>query len=65
MREEALKRDKEETLRLIAMKQEEEAERRPKEESAVPSKAQLPGASVAVAVAATQSAGSKRRNRWD
>jgi splicing factor 3B subunit 1 len=31
----------------------------------VPTKAQLPGASVAAAVAATQSAGSKRRNRWD
>ncbi|CAK9877122.1 unnamed protein product [Sphagnum jensenii] len=48
------------------MKKEEEAERRAKEEeSTVPTKAQLPGASVAAAVAATQSAGSKRRNRWD
>lgn len=50
---------------MIAMKKEEEAERRAIEESTVPTKAQLPGASVAAAVAATQSAGSKRRNRWD
>jgi splicing factor 3B subunit 1 len=50
---------------LIAMKKEEEGERRSKEESTVPTKAQLPVASVAAAVAATQSAVSKRRNRWD
>ncbi len=65
MREEALKRDKEETLRLIAKKKEEEAERRAKEESTAPTKAQIATASVAAAAAVTQSAGSKRRNRWD
>ncbi|CAM6033629.1 unnamed protein product [Sphagnum compactum] len=65
MREEALKRDKEETLRLIAKKKEEEAERRAKEESTAPTKAQIATASVAATAAVTQSAGSKRRNRWD
>ncbi len=65
MREEALKRDKEETLRLIAKKKEEDAERRAKEESTAPTKAQIATASVAAAAAVTQSAGSKRRNRWD
>lgn len=54
MREEAVKRDKEETLRLIAKKHQEEAERKEKEASSAPTKAQAP-------VTSSQ----KRRNRWD
>ncbi|KAK9943941.1 hypothetical protein M0R45_009530 [Rubus argutus] len=54
MREEALKREKEETLRLIAKKKKEE------EESG---KAAPPSEKAASAAAAA--AGTKRRNRWD
>lgn len=56
MREEALKREKEETLRLISKKHQEELERRSKEASTAPTKAQAP-----VQTATSQ----KRRNRWD
>ncbi|MCO5608132.1 hypothetical protein L7F22_062338 [Adiantum nelumboides] len=54
MREEAVKREKEETLRLIAKKQQEEAEKKVRDVAAVPTKSQAP-------VTASQ----KRRNRWD
>ncbi|KAJ7543289.1 hypothetical protein O6H91_09G031900 [Diphasiastrum complanatum] len=60
MREEKLKRDKEDTLRLIAKKHQEDTERKAKEESTAPTKAQI-----APAPAPAAGAGSKRRNRWD
>ncbi|GAB2240175.1 hypothetical protein Droror1_Dr00020693 [Drosera rotundifolia] len=55
MREKALKREKEETLKLIAKKKKEEEEKRD-DDGEVAAR----GASVAAAAAA-----SKRRNRWD
>ena len=60
MKEETLKRDKEETLRLIAKKKQEEAEKKAAEESTAPTKAQL-----AAAATDLDAAGAKRRNRWD
>ena len=67
MREEASKRTREETLRLIAKKK-EEAEARGHEESLAPTKAQqgqVAPVGPAAAAAAAAAAGSKRRNRWD
>jgi splicing factor 3B subunit 1 len=58
MREEAHKREKEETLRVIAKKKQEEAERRAKEQSEAPTRAQQ-------AAAPEPAANGKRRNRWD
>ena len=55
MREEALKREKEETLRLIAKKQQDEAERKAKEVPVAKPQAKE------VSTATSQ----KRRNRWD
>eukprot|EP01018_Ginkgo_biloba_P035429 Gb_20157 [translate_table: standard] len=55
MREEAFKREKEETLRLIAKKHQEEAEQKSKEKDGVNQ----------VAEVQPQSAAQKRRNRWD
>ncbi|CAI5991046.1 unnamed protein product [Closterium sp. NIES-65] len=75
IKEEALKREKEETLRQIAKKKAEEAERKAAELSSAPTKAQgaaaAPAAAAAAPAAAAPSAaaaaaaGSKRRNRWD
>jgi splicing factor 3B subunit 1 len=72
MREEKLRREREETLKAIAKKKEEEAERRSHEESLAPTKAQqasvkapVPPAPVATATATAPTAGTKRRNRWD
>ncbi|CAI5974420.1 unnamed protein product, partial [Closterium sp. NIES-64] len=80
IKEEALKREKEETLRQIAKKKAEEAERKAAELSSAPIKAQgaaaAPAAAAAAPAAAAPSAaaaaaGSKRRNRkpkaadWD
>ncbi|CAI7840368.1 unnamed protein product, partial [Closterium sp. NIES-54] len=78
IKEEALKREKEETLRQIAKKKAEEAERKAAELSSAPTKAQgaaaapaAPPAAPAAAAAAgvapggAAAAGSKRRNRWD
>ncbi|CAI5501633.1 unnamed protein product [Closterium sp. Naga37s-1] len=76
IKEEALKREKEETLRQIAKKKAEEAERKAAELSSAPTKAQgaaaappapaAPSAAAAAAAgAAAAAAGSKRRNRWD
>lgn len=59
MREEAHKREKEETLRVIAKKKQEEAERRAKEQSEAPTRAQQAAAPQPAA------ANGKRRNRWD
>eukprot|EP00850_Spirogloea_muscicola_P020877 SM000229S07513 [mRNA] locus=s229:150597:158007:+ [translate_table: standard] len=60
MKEEALKREKEETLKLIAKKKQEEAERKEKELSEAPTKAQEAAAGPVAAAAS-----GKRRNRWD
>lgn len=68
---EALRREKEETLRLIAKKKAEEAERKAALENEAPTKAQgilppPPTAAAAPAPAASAPAGTgKRRNRWD
>ncbi|KAJ7526950.1 hypothetical protein O6H91_16G028400 [Diphasiastrum complanatum] len=64
MREEKLKRDKEDTLRLISKKHQEESERKAKEESTAPTKAQV-AAPPAPSASASASASAKRRNRWD
>lgn len=70
MQEEALKRQKEETLKLIAKKKQDELEKKAKEESSAPTKAQqaapasAASAASAAAAAAVAAAG-KRRNRWD
>ncbi|KAG0585203.1 hypothetical protein M758_3G267000 [Ceratodon purpureus] len=69
MKEEKLRRDREETLKAIAKKKEEEAERRSHEESLVPTKAQQASVKAppapAPAATAAPAAGTKRRNRWD
>ncbi|KAL2624256.1 hypothetical protein R1flu_008501 [Riccia fluitans] len=62
MREETLKREKEETLRLIAKKKQEEAEKKVTEPAAPADKrTQL----APPAVLAPSAVGKKRRNRWD